>query len=164
MKSVNWLTLSLIALVVLGAGTVAMKKAPRGIRNNNPFNIKDSNIEWRGETGRDDDKTFEEFKNPVDGIRAGVKILLNYQKLHGLKTVRGLINRFAPPKNRRGEFENDTNSYVSAVSRAIKVDPDETINVEQHLLGLSRAIIKHENGFNPYTDRLIRLGIQAAYA
>lgn len=131
---------------------------PRGIRNNNPFNIKDSAIGWKGETGRNDDKTFEEFGNPVDGIRAGVRILLNYKRKHRINTVRALVNRFAPP------VENDTGSYVRAVADAVGFPPDYEIDLEQHLLTLSRAIIKHENGFVPYSDRVIKMGIEAAYA
>lgn len=137
---------------------------PRGVRNNNPFNIKDSRIAWKGENGRNDDKTFEEFMNPIDGIRAGVKILRNYKRLHGIKTVRDLINRFAPPKNEQGEFENHTDSYINVVARALNVEPDAVIDIDQHLLPLSRAIIKHENGMTPYSDQVIQLGIEAAYA
>ena len=89
------------------------------------------------------------------------QLLLNYQRLHGLNTVRKIINRFAPPN------ENDTGAYVNAVSKALNVGPDEAIAVEDRLHGLVRAIIKHENGFawsNYYSDQQIDEGIRRALA
>ena len=50
-----------------------MNNTARGIRNNNPGNIRNSDaIDWKGEVNSKDkkDKAFEEFKTMPDGIRA----------------------------------------------------------------------------------------------
>lgn len=60
---------------------------PRGIRNNNPGNIRHSD-QWKGLTPEQPDPDFCTFSTPEYGIRAMGVILLNYQRKHGLKTIR----------------------------------------------------------------------------
>ena len=135
----------------------------RGIRNHNPFNIRElrgDRTNWVGERATDDDPQFEEFEHEIYGIRAGVKILLNYQRLHGLWTLRQMMLRFAPP-----EDGNDTESYVSHLIGAMHVDPDERIDlryVPGALNAMVRGIIRHENGHNPYHAAIIEAGIALA--
>ena len=50
---------------------------PRGIRNNNPLNIRKGN-NWQGEISPQSDKEFEQFESMTMGVRAGMKILRNY--------------------------------------------------------------------------------------
>jgi len=40
---------------------------PRGIRNNNPGNIRQNNIQWQGMSENPFDPHFVEFKEPVWG-------------------------------------------------------------------------------------------------
>lgn len=150
--------LILLAIAAAGTGGAVVYNMARGIRNKNPFNIRISGTAWQGKVTENTDGSFEQFSSYIYGIRAGVRILLTYKNKHGIKTVRQLINRFAPPT------ENDTGSYIDHVASAIGVSPDQQIDIEQHLLGLAKAIIKHENGFNPYSDGEIVNGIEAAYA
>lgn len=128
-------------------GTEIMQKLTRGERNNNPGNIVKSDIFWRGEVPGNDNR-FESFASPDEGIRAIGVIMQNYQRKYGLNTVRGLINRYAPP------VENDTNSYVNAVAGSLGVSPDAALNLSDPaiLLRLVKAIIKHENGRVIYAD------------
>lgn len=127
---------------------------PRGIRNNNPLNLRDTATVWQGETGQNLDKSFEEFKTPQLGIRAGAKLLLNYQKNYSLYTVNQIINRFAPPT------ENNTTSYAEHIARALNVGVNDRIVLNQsNLFPMIKAMIKHENGINPYTDEEIKQGI-----
>ena len=128
-------------------GTEIMQKLTRGERNNNPGNIVKSDIFWRGEVPGNDNR-FESFDSPDEGIRAIGVIMQNYQRKYGLNTVRGLINRYAPP------VENDTNSYVNAVAGSLGVSPDAALNLSDPaiLLRLVKAIIKHENGRVIYAD------------
>lgn len=128
-------------------GTEIMQKLTRGERNNNPGNIVKSDIFWRGEVPGNDNR-FESFASPDEGIRAIGVIMQNYQRKYGLNTVRGLINRYAPP------VENDTNSYVNAVAGSLGVSPDAALNLSDPaiLLPLVKAIIKHENGRVIYAD------------
>lgn len=129
-----------------------MSNLARGIRNNNPMNLRITNTAWNGKV-KGDDKSFETFSNPRYGIRAGAKVLLNYQSLHGLNTVDEIINRFAPP------FENNTNAYAEHVASALGVGVHERIIVADNLEPLVNAIIKHENGVNPYSDETIKGGL-----
>ena len=75
----------------------------RGLRNHNPGNIK-RGARWLGlmpESDMDDaqaaERTFCVFKAPWWGIRAIAIIIKNYRRKYGLNTIRGIINRWAPP-------------------------------------------------------------------
>lgn len=87
---------------------------PRGIRNNNPLNIRKGN-NWKGERPNQTDKAFEEFETMEMGIRAGFKILKNYITGYGGKTkpydtIEKVIRRWAPPT------ENATEKYIQFVA------------------------------------------------
>lgn len=129
----------------------------RGIRNHNPGNIRKGQ-DWLGSVG--DDGAFIVFSSAEYGIRALGKLLLNYERLYGLNTVEGIISRYAP------SVENDTGSYVSSVASKLGVHPSESVDVKSVLPVLIRAIIKHENGVQPYSDELIGrgLGLIGGYA
>lgn len=114
---------------------------PRGIRNNNPGNIRKTDIKWKGEvSGTDND--FEAFVSMPYGYRALIKLLQNYQKNHRLKTIRQLINRWAPPS------ENKTAAYISTVSKRTGIDPDITIDMKDRntALRIAAAVSYVENG------------------
>lgn len=119
----------------------------RGIRNNNPGNIRWGD-EWKGlvPEAQRTDKSFCQFKAPEFGIRAMIIILRNYQSKYGLKTITGIIKRWAPPN------ENDTQAYIRSVAQATGADADKPIDLtdSRKLLPLLQAIIKHENGTQPY--------------
>lgn len=123
-----------------------MTQTPRGIRLNNPYNIRQSEQPWHGKIDPSHDAEFEQFDTPENGIRAGMKLLLNYQDRYGLRTIRGIISRFAPSS------ENDTASYIDFVSRKTQNDPDTFINLHDVTLlaELALAIIVRENGQCPY--------------
>lgn len=83
------------------------QQLPRGIRNNNPGNIRHG-ANWLGlnTNGQDIDSSFCVFTAPVYGIRALAKVLINYKRIHGLNTVRQIVSRYAPPN------ENQTTAYI----------------------------------------------------
>lgn len=114
----------------------------RGIRNNNPGNIRLSGDKWQGLSPTQTDGAFFQFRTMEYGVRALAKILQKYQDSYGLDTVRKIINRWAPP------VENDTGAYVNAVARDMGVDPGASIDVHDlsTAFGLVRGIISHENG------------------
>lgn len=123
------------------------QNSPRGIRNSNPGNIRWGD-DWKGlvPTAQRTDKSFCQFVKPEYGIRAMVIILRNYQRKHGLNTVSGIINRWAPPN------ENNTQAYINSVAQAVGVSPDHKVDVgdSRIMFPLLEAIIKHENGQQPY--------------
>ncbi|MDK3025562.1 structural protein P5 [Cupriavidus taiwanensis] len=133
---------------------------PRGIRNNNPGNIRWGDG-WQGLVAPHmrTDKSFCQFTEPSYGIRAICKILLNYGSktgqpgvgAPGIDTVREIISRWAPPN------ENDTEAYIASVARALDVHPNAHIDVTEPRImrGLVVSIIRHENGQQPYSPALI---------
>tara|TARA_R110000744_G_scaffold69739_3_gene141422 strand:+ start:998 stop:1474 length:477 start_codon:yes stop_codon:yes gene_type:complete len=129
----------------------------RGMRNKNPMNVVKTNIAWDGKvTG--DDATFETFKTHSYGIRAGAKLLVNYQALYGINTVRGLISRYAPA------HENPTDAYIQSVASAAGVGADESINVKEKLPLLVKAIINFEIGAVPFSTWYINNSIKELVA
>lgn len=146
-----------------------MPTATRGVRNNNPGNIDfNPRNDWQGQTGKEPNGRFAIFDSPENGIRALGKLLLNYRGKDGepgvgkagIDTVLEFIHRWAPPQ------ENDTGAYVNAVSQAVGVGPIEPIDIKSSavLTRMVAAIIKHENGYNPYTDAIIAEGVRRALA
>lgn len=122
----------------------------RGIRNNNPGNIRKSADKWQGLATAQNDPAFFQFTEAKWGVRAMAKILLNYERKYGLKTARQLITRWAPG------HENPTDTYVTFVASHAGVLADEVLDVADHLPALVTAIIRFENGKMPYTpDQII---------
>ena len=81
----------------------------RGLRNNNPLNIRHNAEHFQGEIkGRD--KSFKTFSSLPFGYRAGIVILGTYLS-RGLNTIEKIITKWAPTT------ENDTESYISNVER-----------------------------------------------
>ncbi|MGX9965547.1 structural protein [Roseomonas sp. F4] len=137
----------------------------RGYRNRNPGNIDyvPAN-KWQGQIGLGDlwlpaeRRRFARFESHEYGIRALAALLTTYQDRHGLRTVRGIIKRWAPPK------ENDTGAYVHGVAEALGVDPDATIDLQRYetMRPMVEAIIHHELGGQPYADAVIDEGLRRA--
>lgn len=157
----------ILALVFLtaSAGGYTVAKLARGIRNNNPGNLRPGS-NWVGRVG--DDGAFLIFDTPENGIRALGKTLLTYYNRYGLGTVREIVNRWAPPTGkdpRTGKaYTQNTDAYIAHVARAVGVSPDAEINVRANLEAITRAIIRHENGIQPYSDATIAEGIRRALA
>lgn len=129
----------------------------RGIRNNNPGNIESSELfRWQGQSGSDG--RFAVFNSPEHGIRALGMNLLAYHR-RGLDTIHKIISRWAPPTD-----NNDTASYVNKVSQALGVSPHSKLDIQSPaILGaLSKAIIQHENGVNPFDEKTVSSGIFSA--
>ncbi len=129
----------------------------RGLRNNNPGNIKHG-TDWNGLRADQTDPVFDQFVAPVDGIRAINKILKTYYLQHGLNTVQGIISRWAPGN------ENDTAAYIADVSQRIGVQSNQIISVQHYAAPLTAAIIHHENGMQPYSMSLIDAGVSRGWA
>jgi len=119
-----------------------MAQLPRGYRNNNPGNIRGSDqYQWQGQVGTDA-QGFVRFENMAYGFRALAVLLRNYGRLHGIASVRGVIERYAPA------VENNTGAYVEHVAQRLGVAPDDYLDLsDQRILGeLAAVIAHHENG------------------
>lgn len=126
---------------------------PRGLRNNNPGNIRNSDAtDWIGEVkpSRKKDNVFEEFETMAHGYRALIKLLQNYRKKHKCQTIADFINRWAP------RTENDTTAYILTVCRALEVPsnyvPD--VNDKSTMCAFAGAISLVENGLKPVMEEI----------
>ena len=120
-----------------------MKKneLPRGLRNNNPGNIRRNSDVFQGEVNPSRDKDFKQFKSIAYGYRAVFKILSNYHRVYKLTTIRKMISRWAP------ENENNTAAYVSLVSSYSGIGPDDLLNFDrEQMIRIVAGMSKVENG------------------
>lgn len=130
----------------------------RGIRNNNPMNIRKGN-NWIGERKCQTDSDFEEFTSMLYGLRAALKLIMNYispkyQEAPRYDTICKIINRWAPPS------ENDTSKYVDFVAKRSGINADEriSINDKKKLVAIIEAMCVYESGY--YADTEL---IESAY-
>lgn len=117
-------------------------KEPRGLRNNNPLNIRRNSTKWKGLALKQADKSFFTFVAPEWGYRAALRTLQNYERIHGLKTLRQWIYRWAPPS------ENDTEGYINFVCQRAGLGPETIPDVMDKavMCNIVAAMSYMENG------------------
>lgn len=139
---------------------------PRGIRCNNPGNIKRSQAAWEGLAEPSEMKEFQRwesvfcvFREPHWGLRAMARTLFTYQRQHQLHTIGGMIERWAPPDD-----NNATASYISFVSQRTSLARNQVFNFGDpaYALPMLEAMIKMENGMQPYSRNQIERAHAAA--
>ena len=101
-------------------------KTPRGIRNNNPLNIRKGSA-WQGLATVQSDPSFCVFKSMVYGLRAAHKLLRNYitgsdGRVKPADTISTIIMKWAPPS------ENATQKYIEFVANETGLSPFERIH------------------------------------
>ena len=135
-----------------------MATIPRGIRNNNPLNIRRSASKWRGMSAQQSDHAFVQFENIRWGLRAAVLLLANYIA-HGYNTPRKIINRWAP------YCENDTNAYINYVCSYCNMQPDDVVQFDdkQTITSMIDAMCHVECGKH-IDDAYIEVGYDFAAA
>ena len=118
---------------------------PRGIRNNNPLNIRRSKDKWKGMRAVQSDAQFCQFESLEWGWRAAFWLLTRtYYHKYRLFTIRAIVQKWAPA------IENDTKAYIANVSRLTGIGPDEPIGIPSErparwmMVGVAMAI--QENG------------------
>ena len=115
----------------------------RGIRNNNPLNIRRSKDKWQGLSTLQEDSSFFKFESMEWGWRAAFVILCRtYYGKYGLKTIRDIVSRCAPAK------ENNTEAYIRHVSDYTGIGPDRDLGDPQThptnwlLIGYAMAVVE----------------------
>lgn len=115
---------------------------PRGVRNNNPGNIRYSPINlWEGKIPytQNTDGSFEQFIEWRYGIRALLLLLKKYIFRYG--TIEEIIQVYAPSS------ENNTESYIRNVSAETGIPRNQAITSDKSTLQkLAIAITRHECG------------------
>lgn len=97
------------------------KTTPRGIRNNNPLNIRIGNT-WLGERPNPTDDSFEEFVSIEYGYRAAFCILRRYIKRYHKNTITAIVSTWAPAN------ENNTQRYIDFVADKMQISPSDVID------------------------------------
>ena len=101
----------------------------RGLRNNNPGNIRLGSFKYRGELQRSSDSAFRQFESMAWGYRAMFVLLHTYALRRGCRTLRDHISRYAPPS------ENHTEAYIRRVAHSAHLAETE------HLDTLSKGVM-----------------------
>lgn len=128
------------------------KELPRGIRNNNPLNIRIGNT-WLGEVTHPTDNEFEQFVSMKYGCRAAFVILRRYIRRYGLNTIPLIISRWAPMS------ENNVKAYVEDVCKRTRLSPEHILDYrnEDEMVSLVMAMAHHECG-TPIREENVRNG------
>ena len=115
---------------------------PRGIRNNNPLNIRHNADVFQGEV-KGSDKSFKTFSSMPYGYRAAFVTLATYNS-RGWNTIEKIISRWAPPN------ENDTAKYIANVERwsGVSRSKELTLTDGAYYVMLVSAMSFMENGIN----------------
>ena len=115
---------------------------PRGLRNNNPLNIRHNTDVFQGEI-KGVDKSFKTFSSMPYGYRAAFVILATYLT-QGCNTIQKIISRWAPPS------ENNTESYIATVVKWSGIPEDKILTASDgadYILIVS-AMSLMENGIS----------------
>lgn len=126
---------------------------PRGLRNNNPLNIRfNSANKWDGQTGSDG--AFCKFSSMYYGLRAAGRLMKTYRDKYQADTIGEIIARWAP------QSENDTAKYINFVVMKTGIASNKVLKKEDYPT-LANAMIYLENGQNPLPMAEIIKGIYA---
>jgi hypothetical protein len=113
----------------LGIPSKIQTMLPRGIRNNNPLNIRlNPDNRWQGKVPpkHNSDGAFEQFHDPIMGLRAAAVLLIAHYDRRHLDTIRKLVEVWAPPN------ENDTEAYARTMAKASGFGIDEPIDLHDY--------------------------------
>ena len=147
-----------------------MMNTPRGIRNNNPLNIRHSPSRWQGMAVEQTDPSFVQFRSMAYGYRAACKLLQSYWQRFRKEgkpfTVRTIISRWAPP-----EDNNDTESYIRSVlllgglgGQEILFPPDNPLGYERlERLLIAMTCVESGIGTNRVDSKMILEGYRMAF-
>ena len=113
----------------------------RGLRDNNPMNVRPSGFTYKNQVGTDSSGEAI-FTDTIFGLRAAALDLYTAYYVHGRKTLSDIISVYAPASD-----GNDVNAYVSYVSNQTGIDPNSDIQLNgSKLFAIMRAMTNVELG------------------
>jgi hypothetical protein len=127
---------------------------PRGMRNNNPGNIRVSKSRWQGKipVEKNKDGAFEQFNYYVFGVRAMIVLIKNYIRNNKLDTIRKIMHKYAPTS------ENKTDTYAKWVADKSGLGIDQKLAINDATLRpLIKAMAHYENGQPAVEDDMFTL-------
>jgi len=121
---------------------------PRGLRNNNPLNIRHNKDNFQGEI-KGTDRAFKTFSTMPYGYRAAFVTLATYNS-RGWNTIEKIISRWAPP------CENDTEKYIANVERWSGIPKGKVLTLADgaDYIMMVAAMSFMENGRNADIDQV----------
>lgn len=165
--AVGVLPLGVLALIVwffwkqneiTGRGVIdQMAYTLRGIKNNNPMNVEDVAGHWLGVVGNDG--RFPKFDTVEHGIRAGMVNYLQDFFVDGLTNLIDLGENNTPVSDNPGAKKG---AYGKALADKMGIPPDQPFDILALKYDLAKAIIRNEDGVNPYNDKTIKAGVDQA--
>lgn len=119
-----------------------VKSKPRGLRNNNPGNIRQSSVRYTGEVQPSKDGAFKQFQSMEYGYRAMFVLLHTYARKYGIDTIEKMISRYAPAT------ENHTQKYIDVVSEwsGVPATSHLTTTNAEVMIPIVAAMSRVENG------------------
>lgn len=124
---------------------------PRGIRNNNPLNIRVGNV-WLGEVKNPTDPHFEQFKSMEYGLRAGFVLLRRYIRHYKRQTIEDIISSWAPSN------ENNTKTYIDTVVKVSGIPSNRILHYsdKESMCKLVDAMCFVENGKHVSMEKITK--------
>lgn len=124
-------------------------RQPLGLRQHNPGNLR----RWGNAAVVNG---FAQFGTDAEGLSAMAGNLLSYAA-NGFNTIRSIIGRWAPSS------ENNTAGYIKAITGAMGIGADTLLNLRdpQVLQALMAAMIKQEQGHNPFSAEMLNAAVQS---
>lgn len=129
----------------MGQSTIELPKLnnTRGMRNNNPGNLRISANKWINKVPKDKntDGAFEQFTSMEYGIRAMMMDIRSDIK-KGSNTIEKLINQYAPP------HENNTGKYIATIADTLATTSTIPLDITNRktIPAIAQGIIKVECG------------------
>ena len=126
---------------------MAKDTTPRGLRNNNPLNLRISKNAWLGKVEKNTDGAFEQFTAMEYGIRAAMRniqtIVRRNERAGKQTTVKSLVHTWAPSSDGNNEA-----AYVKSIADRTGIQPYDTIDIKKksHFCLLVWAMAWVENG------------------
>jgi murein DD-endopeptidase MepM/ murein hydrolase activator NlpD len=134
--------------------------AKSNVKANNPGNIEYHDYLDRYGAYKRPGSRFAGFNTQAQGIYQVSRLLEVYRTEHGVTTIRGIAERYAPAT------ENDTETYIKNLSSWTGYGPDQVLDFSNPavIAKLTQAIIRQENGTLPYSQDQYDEAAKAAVA
>lgn len=120
----------------------------------NYLNVKCNNRPdyWLGQCGIDA-HGHAVFKSPEWSLRAGTLVLRSYYQRHGIRTIRGIVERFST---------NNHAEYTKYLCSRLHLEPDEEFNVMKRMPELVRHMVRFESAADVRPEHIHLLDVMSS--
>ena len=107
---------------------------------------------WLGQCGIDA-HGHAVFRSPEWSLRAGTLVLRSYYLRHGIKTVRGIVERFSTCNHKE---------YTAYLCKRMGLEPDEEFNVMRRMPELVRHMVRFESAADVRPEHIHLLDVMSS--